>query len=207
MSQLTVAPPPRQQRDGEPEAAGLSLPLEIVSPALRQPVPGMLQDMVAGAALVAVQHSIPVGTRVDARFNGCQFSGEIGYCRPVDGAFEIHVMLSDSDGSGMRRWPRFPMDLPARVTAPGRSASIQARVVDVSRDGLGMELADAVAVGQTIAIEIPQGTVFGVVRHCRTSGAGGYRAGVEMSQVYSRALAPEAPAGKNRFLQKLGFAR
>jgi hypothetical protein len=79
---------------------------------------------------------------------------------------------------------RVPVQLSAVVIMPARD-KIAAKVIDMSRSGLGLELSAEVPVGARIPVEFISGTVFGEVRHCSAISLV-YRAGMRIDEFVIR---------------------
>jgi hypothetical protein len=89
-----------------------------------------------------------------------------------------------------RREFRYPCDDPAEVRlVPGDGSRQSARVLEISRSGMRLEVPLSVAKGSQIEVFLPkQLVIFGQVRYCRRAGAK-YHAGVLIEEAfYSRSV-------------------
>jgi hypothetical protein len=101
----------------------------------------------------------------------------------------------------VRRVPRFPVKLPARLL-PSAGGSLAITIVDISRDGLGIELPVPVETDQPIGIECGSVLVLAIVRHCRQLPDGIYRAGAEMHHLLERNVEIPANTPRLSFLER-----
>jgi hypothetical protein len=122
---------------------------------------------------------------VTVRFQSFLFGGETLYCRPKEGRYEAHITIDDAEESGLRRAPRFPVRFPAQMFPP-HGAPVEITIVDISGDGLGIELPVPVEAGQPLAMVSGSVFVFAIVRHCRSVSEGVFRAGVEIQHLFER---------------------
>jgi hypothetical protein len=129
---------------------------------------------------------------VRVHLNSFVFDGETLYCQLKDGRYEAHITI-DVEETGLRSARRFPVRLPARMFPP-HGSPVDIAIVDISGDGLGIELPVPVEVGQPIANG--SAFVFAVVAHCRPVAEGVFRAGVEMQHVFERCA--EVPVAESR---------
>ena len=88
---------------------------------------------------------------------------------------------------GRRREPRFESRGQGVLSVIGSPVAewSSARVVDVSRSGLQVEMAVAVPAGSTIELRLQNVSVFGTVGSCREHAPGCFRFGVVTSRVIS----------------------
>lgn len=111
------------------------------------------------------------------------FQGETLYCGPRRNGYEAHISISDAGRNGMRRSPRFPVNFPGQLFS-AQAHAMPITIVDISRDGLGVEVSVPLESGQPIAISTGSVFVFAIVRHCRPGPQGLFRAGVEMHHLF-----------------------
>jgi hypothetical protein len=152
-------------------------------------VAGVLEGFTTGEVTVAIDEVIPERRTVIVQFDSFFFEGETLFCRPKDSGYEAHITIDDVEKNGRRREPRFPVKLAGRMFVP-HSEPVPLTVVDVSREGLGIELPVAVETGQPVAISAEFVFVFAIVRYCRAQGTL-YRAGLEIQHVLQRPAIPE----------------
>jgi hypothetical protein len=144
---------------------------------------GVLEHFAAGEVSMMLDRPVLHGAKVRVRFRNAGFLGEVVFCEPKGELYEAHVMIAESDALGMRRTVRFPVDMPAQVLSAKPGESPDARIVDISAEGMGLELLFAPVVGETVAIESESSIAFVIIRHCVQLPNGRFRAGGEMLHV------------------------
>jgi len=144
---------------------------------------GFIEGFTSGEVALSVDCLIPVHRQVRIEFNGSQLDGEVIGCRATKWGFRANILIYDFDEAGLRRTPRFPVLLEARLYEAGTGDPVDACIVDISSDGLGIELAKTLVVDEMVAIETASSTTFATVKHCKPLSVGRYRAGVSMLYV------------------------
>ena len=158
------------------------------------PVPGIVQDFVPGEIMVIAENSITTGTRLTVEINSFTLVGEVLSCRTRDaGTHEVHISIRDTDAIGLRRTPRFPVNLPARVHTSSFAEPIAATITDISGDGLGLETTVKLPSDATLAIESETSIALGVVKYCREAPSQRYRIGVKLHHILTNK--PETSGG------------
>jgi len=79
--------------------------------------------------------------------------------------------------------------MPGKLYPPDGGSAVEAKIIDISRDGLGFESALRLNVGDTVGIESQSNLAFGIVRDCRQvngNTAPIYRAGLQVYDVLSK---------------------
>jgi hypothetical protein len=150
-------------------------------------VTGVLMNFTPGEVTVSVDEIIPEQRSVTVQFDSFVFEGETLFCRAKGHGYEAHITIGDVENSGLRKEPRFPIELAGRMFRPNADP-VPITIVDFSTEGLGIELPVGLQVDQPIAILTGPVFVFAIVRHCRNMDGGGYRAGVEMQHVLARPM-------------------
>jgi hypothetical protein len=136
--------------------------------------------------------------------NTCSFAGEILFCSPTGSRWEAHVTFDDVDATGMRRTPRFPVSIPARVFASVSNLPLDGKIVDTSGEGLGIELPEPLPMQACIAVQSEENTALGVVRHCRELSPGLFRAGVQLHHIVRKDPDLEKASAESGWINKLG---
>jgi hypothetical protein len=167
----------------------IGLEVQVVDFLSGYTVAGRLQGFTTGEVKVVVDEPIDERRTVMVQFDSFAFEGETLLCRPKEGGYEAHITIDDVENNGRRRDPRFPIKLAGHMFAP-HSDPIPLTVVDMSREGLGIELPLAVEAGRPVAISAGPVFIFATVRYCRAAGTL-YRAGLEIQHVLERPAAPE----------------
>ena len=95
-------------------------------------------------------------------------------------------------GAERRREPRYPCNDPVELrTIPGDGQRVTAKLLDVSRSGLRLEVGVALIRGTQIEILLSkQLAIFGKVRHCRRAGDL-YEAGILIEEAFYSSKAGE----------------
>jgi len=148
-------------------------------------VRGVLVGFTPGEVAVLLDEQMPPEREVEVHLSDFHFEGQTLYCGPREGQYEVHVSIDDTEGAGLRRAPRFPVEIPAELTPPN-AGPVAITIRDISRDGMGIECPVALEVGQPVAVASGPAFVFAVVRHCQPLPGGMYRAGVEMHHLFER---------------------
>jgi len=92
---------------------------------------------------------------------------------------------AERDVPARRGEPRFPSFGQAELTVlhPPRPEQFMARIVDVSRSGLQVEIAEPIESGSSIELRLPNIRVIGEVGSCRPHDSGNYRLGIVTERV------------------------
>ena len=120
----------------------LQLEVQVVDFLSNYTVRGLLEGFTPGEVTILLNEPIDEQRMVSVRLNSFTFEGHTLYCRPRQNQFESHVSIDDIGENGLRRAPRFPVDLPAssffhrQNPLPLQSSTFRAL-------GLGIEFARA----------------------------------------------------------------
>lgn len=185
---------------------GLQLEARVTAPDWEIGLAAVVQDFTPGEVILLLDDHISEGTRVTVQVNTASFSGEILFCAPLGSRFETHVSFDDVDATGLRRTPRFPVRIPARIFAATIDTSLEAMILDISGEGLGIEITQRIPAQTNIAVQSEENTAFGVVRHCRELPSGRFRAGVQLLHIVRKDpdLAKAAAEEESGWINKLG---
>ena len=164
----------------------------------------MVQDFTPGEVILLTDDQIAEGTHVTIQLNTCSFDGVILFCSPSGSHFETHVSFDDVDATGLRRTPRFPVSIPARIFSSAIEAPMEGKIVDISGEGLGIELAVALPLQSNIAVQSEENTALGVVRYCRELSSGTFRAGVQLQHILKKDPELEKASAESGWMNKLG---
>jgi hypothetical protein len=141
------------------------------------------------------------------RVRNAEFEGEISLCRPSQGHYQVHISIRDADERGLRKAPRFPVRLPARVFSAASKKPVKATIVDISSDGLGLLVNSTLPFGDMIAVESEANTSFGAVRHCRELFPGMFHIGVEIHNVIAKPAPQPEISRKAGVFQRINVLR
>lgn len=153
---------------------------------------GLIEYVMPGEVSIFLNHRFPRETQLRVNVNGFQFDGTVVFSEPKGHAFETHIVIADTDETGKRKDPRYIVNLPARLHSSLSDEPLEVRLVDVSRDGVGLESPLKLAMGESVAIESQSNLAFGSVRHCRELPSGKFRAGILVDNVITREADPVA---------------
>jgi hypothetical protein len=165
-------------------------------------VRGLLEGFTPGEATIILGEPVEEQRAVTVRLNSFTFEGRTLYCRPREDQYEAHISIDDVEATGVRRAPRFPIKLPARLLLSSVGA-LAVTIVDISRDGLGIDSPVPLETGQAIGIECGSVLVLAIVRHCRELPGGIYRAGAEMHHLFEKAVQLPSESPRSSFLQRV----
>jgi PilZ domain len=186
---------------------GLGMEARITSHTWEIGLSAMVQDFTPGEVILLLDDHVTEGTPVTVQLNTCSFDGEILFCRPLGARYETHVSFNDVDETGLRRTPRFPVRIPARIFSHVSETPYEARIVDISGEGLGIELPESLPMQTTIAVESDENVALGVVRHCRELSSGLFRVGVQLHHIVRRDPDLEKASSEAGWMNKFGFGR
>jgi hypothetical protein len=175
----------------------LEVPVHVVDLLSGYSVPGVLQGFTPGEVMVSLGEALSEQRDVSVRFNSFVFEGRLLYCQSKQARYEAHITIDDTEETGLRRAPRFPVKVGAQLF-PAHGVPVGITIVDISRDGLGIESPVSLQIGQTLALASESVFVLAVVRHCRQGPGGVFPAGVEMQHLFERSgevLPDEARSG------------
>ena len=179
--------------DGRP----LGLKVQVVKPGLPGTYEGILEHFIPGEASLLLDHNFPQDTLVRVNIHGFEFDGHVVFCERKGDFFDAHIVIPE-DEVVRRRGPRYVVELPARAYTSLSHQPMDAKIVDISKDGLGLECPSNLSVGETLAVESQSNLAFGIVRHCRPLPAGGYRVGLQVHNVIIKEGKPaDLPAKKS----------
>lgn len=169
-------------------------------------VGAVLQDFTPGEVILLLNDPIEAKTHVAVQVHMCSFHGEILFCKPSGSRWEAHVSFDDVDASGLRRSPRFPVRIPARLFARGSGGPMEAMILDISGEGLGLEIGRAVLAQANVAVQSEDAVALGHVRHCREIRPGVFRAGILLQHIMKRD-SDLVRAAESGWMNRLGLGR
>jgi hypothetical protein len=76
--------------------------------------------------------------------------------------------------------------LAAIVRVAGKTEEIAAKVLDMSRSGMRIEVPTALAEGAKVCVDLDQGLAFGEIRFCRRKAPDVYSAGFRLEEYICR---------------------
>jgi hypothetical protein len=183
---------------------GLQMQARVTSTTWEIGLSAVVQDFTPGEVILLLDDQVGEGTHVTVQLNTCSFDGVILFCELSGSHYEAHVSFDDVDATGLRRTPRFPVSIPAKVFSSASEVPLQGKIVDVSGEGLGIELSEPLPKQTNIAVQSEENTALGVVRHCRELSAGVFRAGVQLHHIVRKDPELEKASAESGWMNKLG---
>jgi hypothetical protein len=180
----------------------LELDVQVVDFVSGYTVCGVLETFTPGEVAILLNEHVSEQRSVTVEMNPFVFDGHTLYCQPRKDKFEVHISIDDVEHSGLRRSPRFPVKLPAQLLLP-HAEPVTITIVDISSDGLGIELPVPVETGQPIAVTNGSVFIFAIVRHCRQLSEGIFRAGAEMHHLFQGPAEPPKDRPRSNILQRV----
>jgi len=165
---------------------GLNLEAKLKAHTWGLAVPGLIEDFVPGEVTIITDDAIEEGSSLNVVIVEFAFDGEVLSCRPRGSQHELHVAIKDAGPQGLRKTPRFPVDIPARIFSSCLEAPQKATITDISGDGLGLVTGMKLANDATLAIESPLNIALGLVKYSHPLSPGMYRSGVVLHHIIPR---------------------
>jgi hypothetical protein len=179
----------------------LGLEVRLVDFLSSYAVQGILEGFTPGEVSILLNEAVSEQRMVTLHLNSFVFEGHTLYCRPRQDQFEVHISIDDAETTGLRRAPRFPVEVPAALLLA--HGAVAMTIVDISSDGLGLKLPVALEPDQPIAVATESVFVFAIIRHCRQVSEGVFRAGAEMHHLLERHVELPKDSPRSNVLQKL----
>ena len=184
------------------DAWALGLEVQVVDFLSGYTVPGRLESFTPGEVTVMLNEPVSEHRIVSVQLNSFVFEGETLYCGVRQSGYEAHISIDDAGKTGLRRSPRFPVNFAGHLFA-AHAGRAPITIVDISRDGLGLDVPVQLEVGQPIGVSTESVFVFATVRHCRHAPQGLFRAGVEMHHLFEMPAKPAAEPAGSGILRKV----
>ena len=163
--------------------ARLHLRASVTNPSLGLDKSCVLKDFTPSQAILVLDANIPPGTPVYVVINEFAFDGEVLYCEPHHNSFEAHVYVNDAAEASTRKTLRFPVRISGSVFESSGPTPIPATIVDISGDGLGIELPVHLPEESLLAVESEANMAFGIVRYSRELPDGRVRLGIRLYRI------------------------
>jgi len=160
---------------------GFGIPVVMKSSSLN--LVGIIEEIRPHAVSILVREAVAEGTAVSIEFGAVSLESTIITCQPCGSKYLACAVMLDSGECDRRSAERFPVTLEIRIWRAISDSPLDAAVVDVSAQGLGLELSTSLDNGETVMIESASNTAFGVARHCTPLCDGRFHAGVEVFHV------------------------
>jgi hypothetical protein len=191
------------------DGCGLNLEARLTGWSWGCTVRAVIDEFTPGEAILRTEDRIPEGTAVRVNVEDFGFDGDILYCRPRGDHYTTHISIDDVDEKGFRTAPRFPVNLWARIFASVLEVPVEGIIVDLSGDGIGLELPRELPPESTIAIESELNIALGVVRYQREISPGRFRTGVRLWHVLGKNTGNNSrePGFINKLTKRLSHCR
>lgn len=136
------------------------------------------------------QLSAPVflqsNTVIDILFDRQRLEVEVVFCKADDrNGYSVGARLMAGLNGEIRREPRIPVELNARLTCSDMPGATLGKVVDISRSGLGLKVSRNIPAGVGVIVELQSGIAFGEVRHSSQRGKDTWRIGLSLDEFIS----------------------
>jgi hypothetical protein len=187
-----------------PPTRGLQVEARVTAATWEIGLSAVLHDFTPGEVILLLDDQIPSGTHVTIQINTSSFDGVILFCSPSGSRWETHVSFDDVDSTGLRRTPRFPVSIPTRVFSNASAVPLDGKIVDISGEGLGIELEGPLPLQTNIVVQSEENTALGVVRHCRELASGRFRVGVQLHHIVRKDPELEKASAETGWINKLG---
>jgi len=148
----------------------------------RARVAGIIHDIQPHGLSIHVKQPLAEGS-VSVEFGAVARYAEIVSCQPKAGKYELTVVLANINKRDLRGTERYPLTQEVQVQAASLDSPLAATVVDLSMDGVGLELVAPLESGEIITMEGDSSVGFGIVRHCTPLVDGRFQVGAEIFHV------------------------
>ena len=162
---------------------GLNLLTSVKNETLGLEEHGLLKDFTPSQAIIVLDSHISPGTPVHVVIKTFAFDGEVLSCERMDNQFEAHVYVNESIEPSSRKTQRFPVRISASVFASGIAEPIPATIVDISGDGVGIDLPVHFPEESIIVLESEAALAFGIVRYARQLPQSCFRIGLKVYRI------------------------
>ena len=148
----------------------------------RARVAGIIQNIQPHGLSILVKQPLAEGS-ISVEFGAVARYAEIVSCQPKAGKYELSVVLANINKRDLRGTERYPLTQEVQVQAVSLYSPLAATVVDLSMQGVGLEMATPLRPGEIITLEGDSSVGFGIVRHCTPLVDGRFQVGVEIFHV------------------------
>ncbi len=125
-------------------------------------------------------------TIIDILFQRQRLEVEVVFCKADDhSGYTVGARLMAGLNGETRREPRIPIEISARLSTPDSPDAIPAKVVDLSRSGLGLKVPRPLHQGTGVVVQLQSGIAFGEVRHCTQKSKDVWNVGLSLDEFIS----------------------
>ena len=177
--------------------AGFHIPVNLdLREGSRETVAGHLIQVNTGFFQISVPFFLQSSTVIDLIFDRQRLEVEVVFCKADDrNGYVVGARLMAGLNGEIRREPRIPVEIAARVTTSDMQGSVPGKLVDISRSGLGLKVPRNIPPGVGVIVELNSGIAFGEVRHCGKSGKDTWRIGLSLDEFISNRDRQKTSAG------------
>jgi len=152
--------------------------------------PGKIKTLSSQNVHVFLRKSLPFGSLVRVWLSpDCSVEGQSMDCRAEGAGYCARIQLMGEAGANRRQEPRFQASGETAtifILDGEKGGTIEARLVDVSKSGLGLSTAERLPRGTWVKVELPSAIAFGEVMHCRETAPSEYRIGLLTERILFR---------------------
>ena len=167
--------------------------LEIMDETKRQEI-GKIKTLSNQMIQVYLGRSLPLDAPVRVWLSvDCAIKGRIMYCSEEERSHCARIQFTTASGAGRRQEPRFDANGEAATLSlldQRQPGTYQARLVDVSKSGMGLSTTQRIPRGAWVRVDLPSAIAFGEVVHCRQESAHEFRVGLVTETVLFRSDEP-----------------
>lgn len=125
-------------------------------------------------------------TVIDMLFDRQRLEVEVVFCKADDhNGYTVGARLMPGLNGEIRREPRIPIEISVRLNTPDSPEPIPAKVVDLSRSGLGLQVSRSIPLGTGVIVQLQSGMAFGEVRHSTQKSKDVWRIGLSLDEFIS----------------------
>lgn len=170
--------------DRSKPGASFNIPVDLdLREGKGQTVPAHLIQVNTGFFQLSSPVFLQSNTLIDIMFDRQRLEVEVVFCKSDDrSGYVVGARLLAGLNGEIRREPRIPIEISARLTTSDLPGSMPAKVVDISRSGLGLKVPRNIPMGVGVIVELQSGIAFGEVRHCSNQGKDTWRIGLSLDE-------------------------
>ncbi len=186
-SQSTKCPSAPDALIGSPEenqeaTNSLGRGLGVLITTSRSRVAGIIHDIQPRGLSILVRQPLAKGS-ISVEFGAVARYAEIVSCQPKTGKYELFVVLANINKRDLRGTERYPLTQEVQIQRASRDTPLAATVVDLSMQGVGLEMTAPLEPDEIITVENDSSVGFGIVRHCTPLVDGRFQVGVEIFHI------------------------
>jgi hypothetical protein len=153
---------------------------------IHERIPAHIRRVNHGFFVIASPTPLKPEQTLEITFDERVIEAQVVYSHPQPGdGYHLGVRMTYDGDRPLRTEPRIPMDMPAEVTVAGVGVPLQARLVNMSASGLGLNVGQHIAAGEMVYVKLETGFAFGEIRHCSKISIG-YRVGLKLDEFITR---------------------